>query len=58
MAKTCKQCGATLTQNCPVDDENFCEKKKVAVCPECDFVEMQGDYPSGCNFPKDEDEKK
>ena len=54
MAKLCKQCGATITQECPVEEEKFCEKRKVGTCPECDFVEMEEDYPAGCNYPKDD----
>lgn len=57
MGKTCIKCGATLTQNCPVEEDEFCEKRKVLVCPSCDFVEMEEDYPAGCNHPEKGQEK-
>jgi len=54
LEKQCKQCGASYAINCPVAEEDFCEKKKAITCPSCQYVELEEDYPTKCNHPGNE----
>jgi DNA-directed RNA polymerase subunit RPC12/RpoP len=48
----CKQCGVTLVTNCPVIEEDLCEKKKAITCPNCEYVELDENEPIKCTYPK------